>query len=78
MTWDFRWIEHDEGSETYVAIHEVHYGVDGTIRGWAELPRELMAESADDLMWILDEVRQAYKKPTLRWTELVRTVEGKN
>lgn len=60
MSWNYRVIKHRApNGETYYGLHEVYYGRKrGEIDGWVPTP-EVMAESLDDLLGMINLMRQA-------------------
>ncbi|HCZ48003.1 MAG TPA: hypothetical protein DCZ11_03240 [Gammaproteobacteria bacterium] len=72
MTWNYRIIEFVEPGteESWFAIHEVYYDDAGRPESYSEGAAVVMSHDAAgqsrELSWVLDKMRDALLKPTLR------------
>jgi hypothetical protein len=72
-TWNYRLVQSLDGTEYFIA--EVYY--DGDRLSWADATRaSLRWDSYDELKRTIDLIRQAFEKPTLRFAEDDRLIEG--
>lgn len=70
MSWNYRVIDFGD----HAALHEVHYGADGSPVSYAEAPADFSAwrENGDDPVVILEMLERAAdgaRKPTLQVTD---------
>jgi hypothetical protein len=67
MSWNYRIMHHKEGDEDYLEIHEVYYNKAGQVTRWTTNPAKPYAESKSGLVWVLNRMKEATKKPTLEY-----------
>lgn len=58
-------VTRDESGDAHYGIHEVFYQADGKPVGWACEPCRMQWESKLELLWYLEKVAEAAKRPVL-------------
>lgn len=73
MTWNHRVMIHrHDNDETYYAIHEVYYGVDGADSvSWTDNPVAPYGETIEELRETLERMLKALDKPILEYSKYV-------
>lgn len=63
-SWNYRMIRIKDSAEgDLVAMYEVWYNADGSIRGWHETPKTVIAPTADDIQKTLFRMMRATRWP---------------
>lgn len=65
--WNYRVIEftHPSTSETWRAIHEVHYDEKGLPYAYSDPPGVVMGDTNEEMLTVLDRMRDCLDKPAL-------------
>lgn len=73
MTWDYRLILHDRAEHPTIALHEVYYNDDGSIRAITEKPIDISWDAEEDttLLDELNRMKRAAIRVTLKESEIV-------
>ncbi len=64
-TYGHRVIRHSDGAESILMVHEVHFGADGTCRGWSQDGAAVIADSLEGLRNVVRRIARALQKPIL-------------
>jgi len=64
VTWNYRIIRTEDRGETWYAVHEVFYNVQGADL-WTENPVRVIGETTDDIYSTLARMMKALSRPVL-------------
>ena len=65
MEWNYRLLAHEDGDETFLQAHEVHYDLDGVPNGYTAKAVRIGSEDIEGIKWTLDKLRECLDKPVL-------------
>lgn len=78
MTWNYRIIEYDAPDSYFdigcCALHEILYDEFGKVKSWTEKPCSVVADNAEGLPSLLNNVALAFTQPSLKMSELNKIV----
>lgn len=63
--WNHRLMVEQTDEEVYFSIHEVHYDMNGKLKGYTEKPVSVTSESLEGVKWVLDKMAECLQKPIL-------------
>jgi hypothetical protein len=65
MSWNHRLMRHKENGEEWLEMHEVYYNKTGQITKWTVGPIAPHADDKSGMVWVLNRMKEATKKPVL-------------
>lgn len=65
MAWNYRVVRVGSGDEAQYGLHEVYYDEEGRPEKRTVEPADVVAESLEDLHWMLDRMHEALAKAVL-------------
>jgi len=66
--WNYRVISHDKDGGEWYGIHEVYYDDEEVPHSVSTNESPIYGESPTEIGWTLDKMKEALKKPTLKFS----------